>query len=222
MLEYRAHRDEPFGAAQGGETGVMSGLIEGTRVATAVGWQRVETVSVGDRVLTFDHGLQPVRAIRRVALWTGEGHVPRRFRPLHVPAGVLGNSDDMVVLPRQGLMVESDAAEAAIGDPFPLVRAEALDGLCGIRRMHAASPFDVFVMQFENDEIVFTAHGALCVCAAAGDMLQRLFQAPETIEYRLLSDDTEADLIARIRLEIAEAVMAGGEHTAEAPRSRVA
>lgn len=221
MLDYQGHNDDAPDAAFGGETGVMSGLIEGTKVATALGWQRVENVRAGDRVLTFDNGLQPVRAIRRVSLWTGEGHVPRRFRPLHVPAGVLGNTDDMVVLPRQGLMVESDAAEAAIGDPFPLVRAEALDGVCGIRRMHAASPFDVFVMQFEDDEIVFTAHGALCVCAAAGDMLQRLFHAAETIEYRLLSDDTDADLISRIRHEIAEAVMAGDDRI-EATQARVA
>lgn len=201
MLDYHSRTDDMFDDRPVA-TGVMSGLIEGTRVATAIGWQRIENVSVGDRVLTFDRGLQPVRAIRRAALWAGEGDVPRRFRPLHVPAGVLGNYDDMIVLPRQGLMMESDAAEAALGDPFPLVRAEALEGVCGIRRMNAASPFDVFVIQFDEDEIVFTAHGAHCVCAAAGDLLQRLFNHAETITYRLLSEETDAALISEIRQEI--------------------
>lgn len=221
MLDYRSDaRDDAFT----GETGVMSGLIEGTKVATAIGWQRVETVTVGDRVLTFDRGLREVRAIRRVPLWTGAGHVPRRFRPLHVPKGAIGNTEDMIVLPRQGLMVESDAAEEAIGDPFPLVRAEALEGVCGIRRMNHASPFEVFVMQFDEDEIVFTSTGALCVCAAAGDMLQRLFSARETIAYRLLSDETDSPLIDEIRYEIAAAAMAGDTRVAPQPYadSRVA
>ncbi|WP_375689432.1 Hint domain-containing protein [Pseudooceanicola sp. LIPI14-2-Ac024] len=217
MFHRRTRTDDALQAALASEgDATMSGLIEGTRVATALGWQRVEHVSVGDRVLTFDNGLQPVRSLRSVRLWEGQGRCPRSARPLFVPEGAIGNADAMVVLPRQGLMVESDAAEAMTGDPFALVRAEALDGICGIRRVDAAGSLDVHLLQFDEDEIVFTAHGALCVCAAAGDMLERLFDAAPVTEYRLLSDQTDGHLISRIRQEITAAHADGGARTGAA------
>ncbi len=189
-------------SAQAEDSGVMSGLVAGTRIATSRGWQRVEDVAEGDRVLTFDNGLREVRAIARKPLWEGDGQCPRQFRPLNVPAGVLGNGAAMMVLPRQALVVESDAAEAGTGDPFALVRAEDLEGIGGIRRVRNVAPVDVFVLQFDNDEIVFTAHGALCICAAGGDLVQRAMSMGLGAEYHLLSVDTDAELLADIRCEL--------------------
>lgn len=207
----RSPEVEALDAAMGGaDTSVMSGIIAGTRIATARGWQHVEDVKPGDAVLTFDNGLRPVRSVQRLPLWAGAGSCPRQILPLHVPAGVLGNREPMQVLPFQGLMVESDAAEAATGDPFALIRAEALEGVCGIRRTEEAARVEVFVLQFDEDEIVFTAHGALCICGAAGNLLTRAFgQASGGLDYRLLSGETDADLIADIRCEVIEAFLDG-------------
>ncbi|MDF1854501.1 Hint domain-containing protein [Pseudooceanicola sp.] len=211
------HEDEALQSALGGaNSGVMSGIVAGTKVATIHGWQRVEDIKVGDAVLTFDNGLRPVRAIRRQPLWNGIGKCPGQFRPLHVPAGVLGNREAMIVLPHQGLVVESDAAEAALGDPFAMVRAEELEGVCGIERVSHLASVEVFVIQFDENEIVFTAHGALCVCAAAGDLISQLFETNGGQDYRLLSSDFDAGVIADIRCEIIEAWLDGEDRCEDA------
>ncbi|WP_088623544.1 Hint domain-containing protein [Oceanicola sp. 22II-s10i] len=218
----RAGHEDRQVAVDEAPTGVMSGIASGTRVATARGWQRIDDVATGDRVLTFDNGLRPVRSIRRMPLWQGHGACPRRFRPLHVPAGVLDNREPMTVLPRQAIMVESDAAEDMTGDPFALVRAEDLEGICGIERIEMRRPIEVFVLEFDEDEIVFTAEGALCVCAAGGDMIARLFGGSDGAEYRLLSEDSDGALLEEIRFEICEAWIEKMPAAAIAETARVA
>lgn len=126
---------EITGAMDSAPTGVMTGLMAGARVATAMGWRRIDTISEGDHVLTFDNDLQHVTKVTHVRLWDGEGDCPRRFWPLSVPAGVLGNRTTMKILPGQPVMLESDTAEAIYGDPFALVRARVLEGIRGIDRV---------------------------------------------------------------------------------------
>lgn len=184
----------------------LSGIVAGTRVATAIGWRNVEDLREGDAVLTFDNGLRSLLGIRRKALWDGNGACPSRYQPLHVPRGAIGNREEMLLLPRQGVLVESDIAEEELGDPFVLVRAEALDGVCGISRRRPIFSPEVFVLEFEEDQVIFASSGALCVCPAAGDMLTRLFSrnAEPTSDYTILSQDTHRDLIEKITWELEE------------------
>ncbi|WP_163846724.1 Hint domain-containing protein [Pseudooceanicola aestuarii] len=188
------------------EGGTVSGILAGTRVATSVGWQLIENIREGDAVLTFDNGLRKVRAIKRTRLWEGDGLCPRQFQPFCVPAGALGNREEMLVLPRQGVLVESDAAENALGDPFVLVQVSALAGTCDIARRAPDAPIEVLTLHFDEDEIVFSSNGALCICPAVGDMLQRVFRITreETAEYRMLTTDTSAALIEDIAWELEE------------------
>ncbi len=233
MLDYLSqnwqqnNEDDALQAAMNAsDHGVMSGIASGTRVATMRGWQLVEKLEVGDAILTFDNGLRILRSARRVTLWNGIGRCPRQFRPLHVPAGVLGNREAMTVPPRQGLMVESDAAEAATGDPFALLHAEALEGVCGIERFEPAQSVEVYVLQFDEDEIVFTASGSLCVCAGGGDMMERMLLGENGSDYQMLSTDFDGDLIADIRCEIYDTVLSGASRSQNgaqgAPMAQVA
>jgi len=200
--EYESMMSEMF---DGMSTGVMTGIVEGTKIATAEGWRRVETVEAGQRVLTFDRGLRTVLSVKRVPLWSGSDWCPDRFRPLSVPAGVLGNREPMVLLARQGLLVESDAAEFETGDPFALIQAGDLEGVCGIRRFVPMAHTDVFQLCFDHDEVVFTSSGALCVCPTRSDLIARSFQTAHDHEYRMLSEDTDAALLEDIRNEIEDA-----------------
>ena len=120
--------------------------------------------------------------------------------------------------------IRDDAQTGETGVMSGLIEGTKVATAIGSRRMNHASPGEVFVMQFDEDEIVFTSTGALCVCAAAGDMIQRLYSAQETIAYRLLSDETDSPLIDEIRYEIAAAAMAGDTRVAPQPYadSRVA
>lgn len=196
---------ETTGAYDGGAVGMMTGMTEDTKVATNIGWRSVGAIAVGDQVLTFDGGLQVVKSVVRTPLWTGESQLPLRFWPLEVPAGALGNSEVMYLLPRQGVMVESDAAEACFGDPFALIPAAALEGLRGIARVPVRDLGDVITLQFENDAVVFAKSGALFFCNAAGDFVADLFDAPRSSAYDMLSLADAKALTNMIANEIAAA-----------------
>ena len=174
---------ETTGAYDGGATGVMTGLSMDTKVASSMGWRKVEALTEGDKVLTFDAGMQPVSKISRLQLWNSDGPCPERFWPLHVPAGALGNRDVMTLLPNQCVMIESDAAEEAYGDPFTLIPAAALDGVNGIRRTEPTPGFEVLIIHFESDQVVFGNSGALFFCPCARDLLERAFEPVEQSSY---------------------------------------
>lgn len=189
------------GAYDGGATGVMSGLIEGTRVATAMGWRPVEAIAVGDKVLTFDAGLQAVTRIERRALWSGETGCPTRFWPLEVPAGALGNREVMHLLPNQGVLLESDAAEMVYGDPFTLLPAQALDGVNGIHRVPPRHGVDVVILHFESEQVVFANSGALFFAPSSRDLLDRAFEGDTAPLYTVLPMDEAVVLAEAIELE---------------------
>ena len=72
---------------------VCISFARGTMIALADGRQvPIETLSPGDRVLTRDHGPQPVRWIGRATL-----RAVGSFAPVVITAGTLGNSGDLIV-----------------------------------------------------------------------------------------------------------------------------
>ena len=174
---------EASGAFDGGATGVMTGLSVATKVVSTMGLRKVEALTEGDKVLTFDAGMQAISKITRQNLWQGEGPCPQRFWPLEVAAGALGNRDVMLLLPHQSVMIESDAAEEVYGDPFTLIPAVALEGVNGIRRIEPVDDFEVFTLHFETDQVVFGNSGALFFCPAARDLLAHAFEPVEQPSY---------------------------------------
>lgn len=65
----------------------------GTRITMADGSQRaIETLAPGDRVLTRDHGVQPVRWVGRATL-----RAVGAFAPVVITAGAMGNAGDLIV-----------------------------------------------------------------------------------------------------------------------------
>lgn len=146
-----------------------SGIVAGTKVASTLGWRPIEAIDVGDEVLTFDGGMQPVLDITREVLWRGTAACPKHLWPLRVPIGALGNQDPMFLLPDQNVLIESDTAEEVLGDPFALMPAQALEGVSGIRRIRPHQVLEVITLHFERDEVVFANVGALFHCPAYAD-----------------------------------------------------
>lgn len=65
-------------------------FTRGTHILTPAGEKLVEELSVGDRIVTRDHGVQPIR-------WIGATHLPAKalaarpdLRPVRIKAGALG------------------------------------------------------------------------------------------------------------------------------------
>ncbi len=145
----------------------MRGITSGTRIATADGWRTVDALTIGDRIPTLDSGPQNLVAITRATRFVRKNTPPDFASPVHVPAGVIGNSEPMVLLPEQMVMIESDEALARTGDPFALVPAKALVGYREAERFRALRSFEVFTLHFRNDEMIYVDGGALVLAQAA-------------------------------------------------------
>jgi len=154
------------GSGAAGAGASLPGLVAGTAVATPEGWRPVEALSVGARVLTFDGGAQEIRHVSR-RLWPGPGQAAPQ--PLvRLPAGLVGNAAPLMLMPGQDVMVESDAAEEAWGDPFALVRASALVGTAGGAYVLPEAPVTVVTLGCTEDEMLFVAGQAVVHAEAAG------------------------------------------------------
>jgi hypothetical protein len=129
-------------------------FLAGTRIATPMGeGVAVETLAVGDLVLTADGRGVPVKWIGRQTISTKFG-MPEALRPVSIAAGALGKD-----LPVRDLRVTADHALLIDG---VLVQAGALVNGTSIRRLTAAElgeRFVVYHIETENHEMVL-AQGA--------------------------------------------------------------
>lgn len=146
--------------------GPAEGIASGTQIATDSGWRPIETIAAGDLVMTFDHGLRRVMAVKRAALWSGRGNCPKAMKPLAVPAGALGNEAPMLLLPEQNVMVESDLAEAVFGDAFTIIPAASLEGYHGISRIDPHQTIDAIQLVFAEDQIIYANGMGLIHCGS--------------------------------------------------------
>lgn len=181
-----------------GAGSTVTGILAGTRVASTCGWRAIEAICAGDKVLTFDAGLQPVCRVERGALWQGRGSCPEALWPVEVPAGALGNRDLMFLAPDQSILIESDEAEALLGDPFALIPARILDGVRGMCRVPPPEGAEVVTLRFASEQILFANSGAMFHCGTAQDLFGDT--APRAPAYPLLSGETAqalADALAR-------------------------
>lgn len=188
---------EATGAVDGG-TFAARGLLAGTRVGTSMGWRAVEALAPGDMVLTFDNGLQPLVEVRRETYWHNDvamGDV----NVVMVPAGAMGNSVDVTLLPDQGVLIESEAACDAQGDPFAVLRAKALDGFRGIIRAAPEPQMQVITLVFENEEVIYAEGGILLHCPRA---MMRLDDLGHTLPaYEVVADRNAAFLVECMAVE---------------------
>lgn len=183
-----------------------TGVSAGTLIATNTGWRPVETIRRGDRVLTFDSGLQEVTHVHSGMLLTKGQDCPKHLLPLGVPAKALGNRKPMLLLPDQVVLVESDTAEELYGDPFALVPAGRLAGYRGIAPVVPRSELGVITLGFERDEIVYANGSALLhfrtrAPMRAGDTRAQMHPSGPRNPYLKLSRDSLVKLVDRLKDE---------------------
>ncbi len=126
----------------------------GTRIATPRGARPIETLRVGDMVVTRDHGLQPIR-------WIQSRTVPAldRFAPVRIRPGVVTGLDrDLLVSPQHRMLFTGYRAELLFGESEVLVSAKHLiDGFAVTRE--AGGMVTYIHMMFDEHEVVY-AEGA--------------------------------------------------------------
>lgn len=145
----------------------------GTPILTPEGERSVETIVAGDLVLTRDHG--PCRV-----LWTGSRTIgPRELarrpeqRPIHFPAGAIGNRRALGLSPQHGVLLR-------LGDGRDwLVRAKHLAeiGFGGARVARSVREVSYHHLLLER-HAVLTAAGAATESFYPGATALKAFDAP--------------------------------------------
>jgi len=104
-------------------------FAQGTLIETNGASQSVETLNVGDMVMTRDAGLCPIA-------WIGRTTVAARddLAPIVITKGTLGNDRDLVVSPQHAILLDDWRAELLFGQEEVLVRAVDLLNHDGVYR----------------------------------------------------------------------------------------
>ena len=126
----------------------------GTQIETEDGPKTVESLSVGDRVLTRDDGFQPLR-------WIGARSVDGRGKlaPIKFEKGALpGLEDDLLVSPQHRMLISGVQAELLFGAPEVLVAAKHLLGMAGVSEA-PQTIVTYFHLMLDRHQILF-AEGA--------------------------------------------------------------
>lgn len=125
-------------------------FARGTMITLANGRQRpIETLSPGDRVLTRDHGPQPVR-------WLGGATLRAvgAFAPVVIAKGALGNAGDLIVSQHHRMFLYQRNRAAGLPTAELLVQAKHLvDGETIFLR--EGGFVDYFSLVFDQHEIVY-------------------------------------------------------------------
>jgi hypothetical protein len=161
-----------------------NGILVGGAIATEFGWRPIEAVCCGDMVLTFDNGFRPIVGVRRVCLWNGRDVCPDALVPMVIEANVLDNTRDVRVLPEQGIMVESDAAEDYRGDPVAVLMPRSMQAYGFADRVTPNGPIEVIALEFEETEVIYGQCGLHYFVPKTGDLLA---QTDSQLGYKILN-----------------------------------
>ncbi|MFE3839544.1 Hint domain-containing protein [Pseudogemmobacter sonorensis] len=125
-------------------------FARGTLISLASGRQvPIEDLGPGDRVLTRDHGPQPLRLLGRATL-----RAVGAFAPVVITAGTLGNAGDLIVSQHHRMFLYQRNRPAGLGTSELLVQARHLvDGENVFIR--EGGFVDWFSLVFDRHEIVY-------------------------------------------------------------------
>ncbi len=125
-------------------------FARGTMITLASGAQcAIEALAPGDRVLTRDHGAQPLRWIGRATL-----RAVGAFAPVVIAAGTLGNAGDLIVSQHHRMFLYQRQRRPGLPTAEVLVQARHLAD--GDRIFIREGGFvDYFSLVFDRHEIIY-------------------------------------------------------------------
>lgn len=136
---------------------VIPCFTPGTLIETDRGAVAVESIRVGDRVLTRDSGYRPVRWVGRRDLGKDELFHMQDLVPIRISQGAFGPdmpSRDMLVSPRHRILMTGRRAELISGETESLASALHLVGMAGIKRARDVVDVSYVHIMFDQHEIV--------------------------------------------------------------------
>lgn len=144
--------------SSGGEQAASPCFTPGTLIATAVGEVAVEDLRPGDRVVTRDNGLQPIRWVGRKKLSWTDLALNAHLKPILLTKGSLGNGlpeQDMMLSPNHRVLMANDRTVTLFKEREVLVAAKLLTGLRGLYPVDAAG-VEYLHFMFDRHQIVLS------------------------------------------------------------------
>lgn len=125
-------------------------FVAGTRILTEKGPIPVEALRPGDRIVTRDHGLRPLR-------WVGGRKVWARgqFCPVRIAAHALSNDRDLLVSRNHKILLTGWRAELHMGEDEVLVAAKHLINDKGIRLETGMTEVEYFHLLLDRHEVIY-------------------------------------------------------------------
>lgn len=137
---------------------VVPCFTPGTVIATPKGERSVETLSVGDRVLTRDNGLQEIRWIGSSKLSSKDLEASPDLRPILIKSGALEHGlpeSDILVSPWHSVLIQSASIRTFFDENEVLATAANLTGLDGVDVVDASEVTYIHFM-FDRHEVVLS------------------------------------------------------------------
>ncbi|MGL5008270.1 MAG: Hint domain-containing protein, partial [Paracoccaceae bacterium] len=106
-----------------------TGLLAATMVETPRGWQRAETVRLGDSLYTVDGGAAPILGLDRQWIMPQPD-----LHTVHIPGGTIDNDDDLTLLSGQMILLDTMGDRMRPDAALVLIPATALIGWRGCTR----------------------------------------------------------------------------------------
>jgi hypothetical protein len=129
----------------------------GTEILTAKGYRAIDTLKVGDDVMTRDNGLKPIR-------WIGSTNVPSatmkndpNLRPVKIAAGTFGANmpeTDLTVSRQHRILVEDWRAQVLFDSERVLVPAHSLVNETTVTHGSADEDVTYFHIVFDEHEVI--------------------------------------------------------------------
>ncbi|MCV2447004.1 Hint domain-containing protein [Paracoccus sp. DMF] len=157
------------------EDDVFPCFTAGTLIDTPRGTVAVETLTVGDLVLTADHGAQPIRWIGRRRFDAGKLAANPALVPVRIKAGALGPNQpaaDLLVSPQHRILLRSRIARRMFGTDEILVAAKQLLLIEGVDLAHDLEAVEYVHLLFDRHEVV----------QANGAATESLYLGPQALE----------------------------------------
>ena len=151
----------PYKAISADEKTTVACFCSGTRILTPSGERAIETLQVGQRVTTLDHGPQPIRFI-----WRSAHKFPgaeRQNLPIQFKAGSLGPNSpkrDLTVSPQHRMLLNCSEFRKSYGNEEILVPAKGLLKLAGVRVKQGTRTVEYLHLLFDRHEILL-ANGTM-------------------------------------------------------------
>jgi Hint domain-containing protein/hemolysin type calcium-binding protein len=151
----------------------------GTHIMTDRGDRPVQSLTIGDQVITRDHGLQKIR-------WIGMRKTPARaeFAPIVIKQGAFNTTRDLVVSPQHRMLFCGHQAELMFGQSEVLVPAKHLLTNDGVYQV-VDGFVEYFHILFDRHEIIY-AEGAASESYHPGDYSLAELGAPAREELFVL------------------------------------